>query len=206
MKKIALLLMTVVLLFGLVGYASAVPVVIDFDDQPQLGVTGGVITNQYGGVLFSSTAGFVNYITTQPSYNSTKPNFLCTGPVGGSINCTAETILTFATPVSNLTFDGMGINNVGKVAEIDVYVSGILAATLDVIGNSQGLDPVPQDLSAYSNITQIRIHDITDGAGIGWDTFKYDQAGTAVPEASTLLLLGSGLAGLGGITWRHRKS
>ncbi len=205
MKKV--LLVSMAAIFVLLGsqLSYALPVEINFDDQPHDGLAGVVITNQYPGVLFSSTPGFVNYVTTQPTYNSTPPNFLCTGPIGGSINCTAETILTFATPVTKLTFDGMGINDTGLVAKIDIYTNGIFTATQDVIGHASSLNPETQDLTAYNNITKIRIYDITDGGGIGWDTFKYDQGGgVPVPEPMTLLLLGCGLIGVAGIR-RFRK-
>jgi hypothetical protein len=67
--------------------ASLYANVINFDDL----TNGVVVTNQYAAqdAVFSSTAGNVNYITTQASYNGTPPNFICTGPVGSGINCAA---------------------------------------------------------------------------------------------------------------------
>lgn len=147
--------------------------------------------------MFSSTTGFVNFITTQGSYNGTPPNFLCTGPVGGSIDCAHETILDFSTPVSGLTFQGMGIDDVSaSVAQVDVYVSGVLNSTVTVSGNAEGLNPRLVDLSAFSNVTRIRIFNITDGGGIGWDTFIFTQGAAGVPEPSTMVSMGIGLLGV----------
>lgn len=183
--------------------AFAGHVEINFDEWGNQGLTGIAITNQYAadGVLFSSTAGNVNYVTTQPAYLSTPPNFICTGPIGGSINCTAETILNFSAPVQNLNFDGMGVNNTGNVASIDVFTNGSFNSTVQVVGAGQGFSPDHIDLSAFSNITEIRIYNITDGGGIGWDTFQYDTS-TSTPEPGSLLLLGTGVVGLFGVVRR----
>jgi len=179
----------ITLLGALSSIASAT--VINFDNLAD----GNVITNQYAGVVFSSTPGNVNYVTAQPIYNGTPPNFLCTGPVGGGINCTAETIMTFSSGVSGLTFQGLGINDVSaNVAQVDVFVNSIFNSTITVAGNAQGFNPVLVNLSAFSNVTKIRIYNITDAAGIGWDTFTFNQS-SSVPEPATFSFIGLGLAG-----------
>lgn len=183
--------------------ASATHEVINFDDQSQCCLTGPVITNQYAaqGALFSSTTGNVNYITTQPAYQSTPPNFICTGPVNSQITCTAPTIVTFSSPVNGLNFDAMGVNNTGVVAQIDIYTNGSFNSTINLIGNAQGFLPDHVDLSSFTNITEIEMYNITDGGGIGWDTFQYDIKGTT-PEPGSLLLMGSGFLGIGGVLRR----
>src|SRR5205823_905650 len=96
-----------------------------------------VITNQYAGVVFSSTQGNVNYVTDQAQYMSTPPNFLCSGPANGSIDCAEETTLTFTGgAVNGLNFDGMGVNDVGVVALIDVFTNGVFNSTVEFMGNS----------------------------------------------------------------------
>ncbi len=183
--------------FSSAAYATSVEV--NFDNLQD----GDVVTNQYAGVTFSSTPGNVNYVTMQPDYHSTPPNFLCSGPANAGIDCMEETFLKFDSPVNNLNFDAMGVNDVGVVALIDVFTNGVFNSTVQVIGNSQGFDPDHIDLSAFSNITEIRLYDITDSAGIGWDTFRYDQ--NQVPEPSTLLMVGTAVLGLAGTLKRKLR-
>lgn len=178
--------------------ASAASVVVNFDNLNN----GDVITNQYAGVTFSSTSGNVNYVTTQSQYLSTPPNFLCTGPANSSIDCAEETFMNFSSPVSNLNFDGMGVNDVGVVALVDVWTNGVFNSTVQVIGNAQGFAPDHVDLSGFSNITEIRIYNITDAAGIGWDTFQYNQGQSTTPEPGTLVMFGSAVIGLASVIRR----
>jgi len=162
------------------------PAVIHFDDLADRDV----VTNQYPTAVFSSTPGNEVAITMQSDYNGTKPNFICANPIG-TLECRQETIVDFTTPVSGLTFQALGIDDIAPdVALVDIFLNGMYHGTAAVAGNAEGYDPRLVDLSAYSGITRIRIHTITDGAGIGWDTFTFN---VGVPEPSAFALLGSGL-------------
>ena len=62
---------------------------IDFDRLPE----GDVVSNQFPAAWFSSSAGNVNFVHDHPGH--TPPNIICTGPIGGSVNCLEDTFIDF---------------------------------------------------------------------------------------------------------------
>ncbi len=191
--------------------AVAVPAqanVVNFDDL----TNGTVVTNQYAAqdVTFSSTGGEEILVTTQSSYMSTPPNFICSG-TGGGIDCTATVIFSFATPVDNLQFDALGNSTAigSPFAEADIYQNEILTVSdLDLLVSQGNYLPDHQNLSAYSDITEVLIHDNTDPAGTGYDTLSFTPNGTSkssVPEPSSLPMLLAGLGLIAGAFHFRRK-
>lgn len=176
---------------GAASVASAAPTVIGFEEFGNVGISGPTVTTEYPGVVFSSTGVNVNIVSSQPGIGDGL-NFLCTGSPG--INCVGETILNFTDPVSGLSFLAVDSNNAGVQALVDVFVNGAFAATNNIVVGGLFNTPDLVDLSAFNSVTSIRIHDITDGGGLGWDNFTFT---TAVPEPETyaMLLLGLGLLG-----------
>jgi len=177
--------------------ASAAATFIGFEDFGNVGSSGPAVTTQYSGVTFSSAGGQFNQVSSQPNIGDGL-NFICTGT--GSINCTGETILTFATGVSNLSFLAVGSNASGTQALVDVFVNNALASTVNV--NVGGIFNTPDlvNLNSFSNVTSIRIHGITDPGGLGWDDFSFTAS--AVPEPANVALM---LAGLGLLAGARRK-
>ncbi len=173
--------------------ASAVPVLIDFESFGNVGTTGPTVDTQFPEVTFSSEPGFRNIVSTQPGIGFGL-NFLCSAPVGGFIDCAHQTILTFTSPVANLRFFGVGDSFPGVQALVDVFVGGSFAATVGVLTDGQFSTQSLVDLSAFADVTSIRIHTITDLGGLGWDNFSFNTPAGAVPEPSTLLLLALGSA------------
>lgn len=172
--------------------------VIDFDS---LG-NGVVVTNQYPGVTFSSSAGNQNYAINRPNSAHTAPNILCSGPIGG-LDCIQDTYIDFAIPVNNLTFWAIEANVAGVTAQFNVYENFALSATVNL--NSAGGKGNQEfvDLSAFNNITRVEIvnilNDPINEQGIGWDTFRFYSVPT--PGTLTALVAGGLLA-----SRRHRRA
>jgi hypothetical protein len=189
---------------GAMVTSSAPATTITFEDL----APGTIVTNQYANVVFSSNGGNYNQVfyIDDPILGPQVSKFICTGPVF----CTAETILTFLTPVSNLSFELVGDNDSGVVAKVDVFVGGVLNSTVNI--SAPGWDGVVNyppneliDLTAFSNISSIRIHSITDTAGLGWDNFNFTLGASAVPLPPSIVVQLSGLGLLSLIAWRRRR-
>lgn len=178
--------------------ASAV--VIGFEEFGNVGTSGPAITTQYAsdGVVFSADAGEINQVSSQSGL-ADGLNFICTG--SGSIDCAHETILNFTTGVSNLTFLAIGSNAPGTQALVDVWVNNTFVGTQNVNVGGNPFVPDLVDLSSFNNVTQIRIHGITDPAGLGWDDFSFSAT---VPEPSGIALMFAGL-GLLGVARRRQR-
>jgi hypothetical protein len=97
--------------------------------------------------------------------------------------------------VSGLTFLAIGVDDNGTVALVDVYVNNAFSTTVNVTGNASPQSPDLVDLTAFSNVTSIEIHTLTDSFGIGWDDFTFTV--NAAPEPGSLALMALGLAAFG---------
>jgi hypothetical protein len=85
--------------------APAYANLINFDELAD----GTVVTNQYAAqdITFSSANGEQMLVTTQPQYQSTPPNFICTGT--SAIDCTGTVIFSFSTPSTTSSLTPSGI-------------------------------------------------------------------------------------------------
>lgn len=190
---------------GLLGAgAPAYANVVTFDDL----ANGTVVTNQYASkdITFSSAGGEQILVTTQPSYQSTPPNFICTGT--GGIDCTGTVVFSFTTPVNSLMFDAVGNQNaIGtSFAQADIYQHGILTVSnLNLLVSQGNFLPDHQDLSKYANITEVVIHSNTDPAGTGYDTISFTPS-ASVPELATWVMMLTGFGGLGAMMRSRRRA
>lgn len=128
-----------------------------FDELPN----NTIVNYQYSSyVSFSSE----NYFYPVHTYNycgqfcttSTLPNFVTTLPdTSGVIN------LNFAQPVNNLSFYMVGVDNYGTIGRVDVYQSGNNSPQTVYLNGYYSYYPILVNLSNFSNVTRIRIYNIT---------------------------------------------
>jgi hypothetical protein len=165
------------------------PITIDFDAL----ATGVVVNTQFAEATFSAPAGSDN-LTVAVAAGSSQPNVIETEPAGGPPDGTRDTYVDFPCPVGSLSFSAIAVDNVGPVASVSVYESGVLTATVAVEGAGTPAVPVRVDLTAYNNVTRVEMVGISDASGLGWDDFVF-----CLGSSAAWANYGSGFAGTFGV-------
>ena len=167
-------------IFFIAFSSSARATFIGFDNLPN----GTVVTNQYAGVVFSSSVGAENRAYTYPTAHSLS-NILCSFPLAGEGGCVDPTIIDFLIPVSGLSLWAIEPNNPGLAAHVKVIHNfGVNTSNLSFNGlNGPGNKFI--DLTAFLAVTRVELtidSNELSFAGVGWDSIQYE----AVPEPGLL--------------------
>lgn len=181
----------VVFAAAMTAAGQAAAVTINFDNLAD----SVVVTNQYPQATFSSDPGF-DVLTTSQNLGSSLPNFICTGPVGGSIDCAHSVFVDFTSAVNGLHFVATGANDTGVIGEVNVFTGGVFNNTVNINGTGDPLTPIAIDLTGFTDVTRIEIVNITDLAGLGYDDFTFNAGIVPEPGVWAMLLLGFGAIGL----------
>lgn len=196
---------TLALTFGLVGQAQAI--LIDFSSGTT-GTSHG--TNMYGPAFASYSEDNLTVTSGHP-VGTPHIHLPDVGAPHGTVLrnhsgcCSTPYLLTFDVAVDIISFDYMA-DNQDSAFETNVLGGSGSSGLLDTGGAWVSVNIATQvnQPSDFLNITQITW--FQNVGTLKLDNLEYNVVGPTtapVPEPSTMLLLGSGLAGIVG--WRYRK-
>lgn len=157
---------------------------INFDDL----ASGTVVNNNYAGVTFSTNSGDSEVRVFSGCCSQSDPNSIAPEP-GAGFNFNADLLVSWSSAINNLTFYIGGDNDAGTVGQIDVFGTNGLLGTVNLVADGDGAGSTEelQDLSAFANVISIHIRNVTDFAGLVYDTFSFDTQ-QRTPEPSPLAL------------------
>jgi len=167
---------------------------LDFTEVGSTGIVATTVINLSNATI--TTGGDDFFIGAPGSFGEANNLGIVCGSPSGNSSCEEGMQIAFLSDVSNLTFASFGASS-GDNVEVSAFFGATLLGSLTVTTNTA------IDFSAFGTISSLSFADNSTAAGIGFGDFDFNVA--SVPEASSIMLLGLGLAGLG-FTRRKKSS
>ena len=163
-------------------------ITIDFENFSH-----GNFISTVSGATFSSSSGGIKVLDFDGEFAASGQNV-----IGVDGNLSAALSVSFDTGVDMLSFYTGGDDNI-EHGFVYIYVGGIFDSSIVLTGDGINSTAHLQDLSAFSNVTEILIVP-DDPAGLVYDDFSFSPSAVPIPAAAWLF--GSALLGLVGIKRR----
>lgn len=175
---------------GMAAHAAT----LDFTELTESGLIATTMIDLSNATITSSGGGFF-VAAPGPFGGQSESSVICATPVGG-INCEEDMQIDFDFDVENLSFSSVGAGSNDSV-EVTAFLDGA------EVGSTTVTSDTTIDLAAFGVIDSLFFDDSSSDAGIAFNLFSFEAAGTIAPvpvQASGLLLLATGL---GFLAWRR---
>jgi len=193
--KYKLLIGSLITIFSSVSYAA--PTTIDFDTLGSGVSVGSTYSAQ--GVTFSNATTIASTVCADNCAGSTSPTVIRSSSDLYNPTQASPIIATFDMDVSFVSLTGIDVGTDGFILSVFDIFDNLIASDTAFGTTTAGVGEFFTLSLSGSGIRKVAFSQENQDAGLGdgmvFDNFTYDTA--SVPEASSILLLGLGLAGLG---------
>jgi hypothetical protein len=136
------------------------------------------VATEYPEVTFSSSEdGTALYAWDYAQYSRSAPYTAYTARSAGGAGVVSDVTFDFTDPVRGLQFYMLGDQTNGKLGWVEVTMEDGSTGSVDMIGDGSNGSADLVDVSAFENVTQIVLRDITDSGSVNLDDITFEVRG-----------------------------